>query len=241
MNLNKLVQLSENVWVYPFGPGIQPNVGIVTTKSETILIDCGNSPKHAHSISQSLQDIGAPPVKYIIYTHHHWDHTFGGSHFNGTFVSHKLCFKYLNEYKKVKWSKEYLLNDIAREPLLKESHTTKMDLIDDWDEFTIKLPNITFNNELEMHFEGITLQLKHIGGYHADDSIIVKVKESNVLFVGDCFYPPSLHERKQGDTYSLDILKKLHQKNADIYVQGHGDQSNTSRLGEFIRFLEESK
>jgi glyoxylase-like metal-dependent hydrolase (beta-lactamase superfamily II) len=234
-----LIQLAQHVWIYPHHKGIQPNVGIITTETQTILIDSGNSLKHAQNIETSLMKIGAPPVKYIIYTHHHWDHTFGGSHFNGTFISHELCYNYLIEYSQIKWCNELLEEEIKRNPLLEGSHRAKMELIDDWNAFNIKLPQITFKKELSLYLDGITLELKHIGGIHANDSVTVKVLEADILFLGDCFYPPSIQYRREGDTYSLDILKTIHQESASLYIHGHGEPAKHKRLGEFIGFLEQ--
>lgn len=233
-----LKQLANNVWIYPTGEGIQPTVGVVTTAQETVLIDSGNSPKHAQAIQHALHAIHAPPVKYIIYTHHHWDHTFGGCAFNGaTVIGHRLCFDYLKEYSIIPWSEEFLQNEISLNPALKDSHTAKINQINRWEDFRIQLPHRVFDQQLELHLEGITLQLKYIGGIHASDSITVKVNEANILYVGDCFYPPPLHERTEGDTYSVDILQKMVEERADLYVHGHGEPASFAGLQRFKESL----
>jgi glyoxylase-like metal-dependent hydrolase (beta-lactamase superfamily II) len=241
INNQELIQLSNNVWIYPFDKGVQPSVGIITTNSETVLIDSGNSPQKAEEIKTLLRNIEAPPVKYIIYTHHHWDHTFGGLAFNTTFVSHQKCYEYLKEYSMIEWSRGYLEKEIIREPLLESSHRNKMKLIEDWSNFRIKLPDITFDDTMKIYLDGVTLDLSYIGGNHANDSVVIHVVESNILFVGDCFYPPPLHLRTKNDTYSLDILKELYDFSTDIYIHGHGEPTTLNKLKEFIEHMEQSK
>ncbi|HEX7064539.1 MAG TPA: MBL fold metallo-hydrolase [Bacillales bacterium] len=238
MSSEQLVQLSNNVWIYPFDRGIQPNVGIIMTNTETVLIDCGNSPQSAEKIKSLLSEIDAPPVKYIIYTHHHWDHTFGAVAFDSTFISHQKCYDYLKESSKVKWSKEYLEEEIKQQPLLETSNRNKIEQVDDWDHFRIVLPEITFDHKMEIHLDGVTLELNYIGGDHANDSIVIKVVESNLVFVGDCFYPPPLHLRKETDTHSLDVLKKLYDFSSDMYIHGHGEPTNSKELKDFIDSME---
>jgi glyoxylase-like metal-dependent hydrolase (beta-lactamase superfamily II) len=241
MNNQELIKLSKNVWLYPFDKGFQPNVGIIITDSETVLIDCGNSPQKAEDIKRLLHNIGAPPIKYIIYTHHHWDHTFGGVAFNTTFISHQKCYEYLKESSSIEWSREYLEEEIKREPLLETSNREKIRLIEDWSNFRIKLSDITFNDNMTLYLDGVTLELSYIGGIHADDSVVINVVESNILFVGDCFYPPPLHLRSENDTYSLDILKEMYNFSSDTYIHGHGEPTTLNKLKEFIQYLEQSR
>lgn len=239
MAIQELIQLSDNIYVYPLNQGIQPNIGIITTEEGTIIIDSGNSPNHAKKIAESLNKIGAPPVKYIILTHHHWDHSFGTSYFrNSTIISHSLCYNYLRDYSEIDWNKQHLQDEIKRQPLLEASNKAKMELIQDWESFHVLVPNITFNSQMALHLGSTKLELKYIGGPHADDSIIIRDMNSNILFIGDCFYPPSLHLRKKDDSYSIEILKQLEKENAVTYIHGHGAPSTHNKLKEFIAHLE---
>lgn len=237
----KLVQLKKGVWIYSHHSNpamVKPTVGILTTPSQTVLIDAGNSPKHALQIQAALTEMKAPPVSHIIYTHHHWDHTFGGIMFEGIFVGHEQCEGHLMQYKAINWSKEYFEREIALNPLQKASHQAKLEQIDDWNQFDIRLPDRTFSENMRLDLDGLTLELSYVGGPHANDSIIIKAVEANVLFVGDCFYPPPLALRKEGDSYSLDMLKRCSAASDQLYVHGHGQPIESDRFIEFIEMVE---
>ena len=93
-------QIAERVWIFPRDPDnnkIQPNVGMICTPTQTILVDGGNSPRHARRIQTALAQLSAPPISYVIYTHHHWDHVFGASVFGAPAIAHDLCRKLLIE------------------------------------------------------------------------------------------------------------------------------------------------
>ena len=81
-----LQQVASNIWIFPHDEDanrVQPNVGIIVAGKHTVLIDAGNSPRHARRIMIALDDIQAPAVSYLIYTHSHWDHVFGAMVFGG--------------------------------------------------------------------------------------------------------------------------------------------------------------
>lgn len=233
--LSKLINISENIFIYPFGEeGVQANVGIIIADDKCILIDSGNSPQQANLIKKELVKIEAPPVKYIIYTHHHWDHTFGSDAFNDCeVIAHERTYKYLKQMQEINWSKEYLLREIENDPSMKFSHESKLKAINDWDTFNIVLPNITFTDRMTLNINKVTLELSFIGGQHADDSILIKELESNILFVGDCFYPKST----DGST-SIDILKLLQKESAKVYIHGHGAPAKHEELEAFIMQIE---
>ncbi len=52
----------------------------------------------------------------------------------------------------------------------------------------IILPTLTFQDQIELDLGGVTCVLKHVGGDHAHDSVVIYVKEEKILFLGDCIY-----------------------------------------------------
>ncbi len=41
---------------------------------------------------------------------------------------------------------------------------------------------------MELDLGEVTCVLKHVGGDHAHDSVVIYVKEEKILFLGDCIY-----------------------------------------------------
>src|SRR5215813_14470810 len=115
--MDTLRQVAENVWIFPRDEDtnrVQPNVGIIVAGKHTILVDGGNSPRHARRIMIALDDIQAPAVSYVIYTHSHWDHVFGAMVFGAPAIGHELCRKHLAEQASKPWSHSYLQEEIMR-------------------------------------------------------------------------------------------------------------------------------
>ncbi len=238
----KLTRLADHVWLFARDSDddvVQPNVGIISAENQSILIDSGNSPRHARRIIHAMLDNDLPPVRTVIYTHHHWDHTFGGDAYNTRTIAHQKCRDHLVKIASKPWSQSYLQEEVYWNPLLEASRRAMARAIDDWRSFRVHVPDVTFSNQLELHCDGVTLKLWYVGGQHADDSIVVEVKEAGVLFLGDCFYPPPMPNRQPGDTLDAAMLRRFLKDDVRIYVDGHGDPFDANGIHERIAEAEQ--
>jgi glyoxylase-like metal-dependent hydrolase (beta-lactamase superfamily II) len=235
----RLVELAENIWVWPHDPEpnkVQSAVGVIVDRGETILVDAGNGPGLAREIAAELVERGFPRVGRIIYTHHHWDHVYGACAFEGArVVAHRLCREILREEAKKPWSSAYLKREIERNGKLQISYMAQERAVGDWEDFRIVVPDVVFDSTMTIELENGRIELEHVGGDHAEDSIVVKLPEARVMFLGDCFYPPPYHLLKGGETISFSMLARLAQEDYDLFVEGH-DRPFTRE--ELVAFLE---
>ena len=81
----------------------------------------------------------------------------------------------------------------------------------------------------------LSLELEHVGGVHAEDSIVVKVPQAQFMFLGDCYYPPPLHLRISESKASMAMLAALESKEYTLYVEGHDKPLTRAKL---LRMLE---
>jgi glyoxylase-like metal-dependent hydrolase (beta-lactamase superfamily II) len=234
-----LTKIGENVWIWPHeleADKVQSAVGVVVGLEETVLVDAGNGPGLGREIAAELVERGFPRVGRIIYTHHHWDHVYGASAFEGaTVVAHQKCREILMVEAKKPWSSAYLKQEIERNPKLEISYTAQDRAVGDWEDFRIVVPDVVFDSTMVIELENGRIELEHIGGDHAEDSIVVKLPEERIMFLGDCFYPPPYHLLKGGETVSFSMLARLAQEDYDLFVEGH-DRPFTK--GELLAFLE---
>jgi glyoxylase-like metal-dependent hydrolase (beta-lactamase superfamily II) len=219
----RLRKLTDRVWLFePDSTRTEPSVGIITTPTQTVLVDAGNSPNHARAVRASLQSIQAPPVRYVIYTHHHWDHVFGAAVWDAPVVAHERCRQHILAYTPEPWSAEYLTEASRQTPGLAHRYRAIGAAIQDWNAFKIVVPSIVFDaRKFTLPLDGLTVELEHIGGGHADDSTVVRVLEDRVLFMADCFYPPPLHLRTPDSMEDEQMLMGFFAEKLDCYVDGH--------------------
>lgn len=228
---HKLAQLTEHVWLWPHNPdAAQSCVGVIAGASETILVDAGNSPTLARRIQEELALCGLPPVSQVIYTHHHWDHIYGACEFRAPVVAHALCKTILAEEARKPWGPEYLRQEMARNPRLEVSYTARGRAVQDWAAFRIVVPEIVFDEALTLQAGQIEVQLEHVGGQHAGDSLVVKVPQEGVMFLGDCYYLPPLHLRTPASKPSMAMLAALESEAYALYVEGHDKPLTRAKL-----------
>jgi glyoxylase-like metal-dependent hydrolase (beta-lactamase superfamily II) len=226
-----LVRLTDHVWMYPPSPEkrmVQPSIGVVITPSQTVLYDAGNSPTHARLVQQALDAINAPPVRYVIYSHNHWDHIFGAQIFAdmAEIVAHERCHQRVQELAARPWGRAHI-QQVARErPTVRTVYEHLERLMDgEWEAFSIIPPTLVFDEPIfTLYLDGITLEIEHVGGAHSDDSTVMRVVEEKALFMADSFYPPM-----GGKTSDLPMMQRFLDEGSAVYVDGHNGRIWTGK------------
>ncbi|GAB5493158.1 MAG: MBL fold metallo-hydrolase [Phototrophicaceae bacterium] len=237
--LRTLESIASSVYIFPRDETpntIQPNIGVIKLYNQTILIDAGNSPRHARQITTAINENFLPPVRTIILTHHHWDHSFGLASFKArNIIAHEKTNAYLSDYKNRDWNAAGLRQEIKQNPKREISNNAMIDAIFDWRAFQIAKPTITFSKTLTLYLEEMVIELEHVGGIHADDSIVIRLPEQGVMFLGDSYYPKPYHLRDEGDEdLHLPLLEKFLADDYDIYIDGHGAPRTHAEFSKMI-------
>src|SRR3970282_1474681 len=90
-------RIAENVHVFQSSLYAQVTAGAVTGPDGAVLIDTLALPEETRELSAFIERDLRVPVRYIINTHYHADHTWGNSFFPGaTIIAHSLCREWLD-------------------------------------------------------------------------------------------------------------------------------------------------
>ncbi|MFG3417288.1 MBL fold metallo-hydrolase [Micromonospora sp. NPDC048063] len=214
--------LAGRVWLCPGDPdpeAVQAGVALVADDRGSVLVDAGQSPTHAREIRSALAAAGLPPPRWLVYTHHHWDHVWGACAWPGVeIVGHVAGERLLRAEADRPWSHRYLREQVRANPRLGPSFRARALAVDSWDGFAVLPPTRTFTDELELP---VGVRVRHVGGAHAPDSTVVAVPDSGVLLLGDCFYPPPAHLRTPEDQPDLALVRRLLADDVHWYVASH--------------------
>jgi glyoxylase-like metal-dependent hydrolase (beta-lactamase superfamily II) len=198
------------------------NIVVLDTPGGKLLGDGGIAVSKP-MIEAALASIGPAPVKYLINTHYHWDHTDGNV-----------------------WLHEAGATIVAQENTLKRlSSGTR---VIEWGFMfpptpTAGLPTIVFKTDKTMEFEGETIVLKHYGPGHTDTDASIYFKNADILQVGDIWWNGHYPFLDNGAGGSIDgVIRWVNEcikatTDHTIIVPGHGEVSNRAGLIEFRDML----
>jgi glyoxylase-like metal-dependent hydrolase (beta-lactamase superfamily II) len=198
------------------------NITVLSGKDGKFLVDAGIS-KSQEKLQAALGKISPSPLKYVVNTHWHWDHTDGNAwmHAAGaTIVAHKNTLKHLTETTHVNaWNWTF-------DPVPAGAR-----------------PTLIVDNEKTFDFAGTTIEVQNFGGGHTDGDLWVYFKKADVLALGDTFwngiYPYIDNEDGGNIDGAIKWANKAVASTTDhtIVVPGHGAVGTRTQLIEFRDML----
>ena len=186
----------------------------MSTGAGLIVIDSGNSPEHGRRALQAIRATSEEPIRYLINTHRHWDHTFGNQVFDAPIVAHLLCRRRLEQNMRDDWAPDRLMGWVRS---FVPAHVPAIDL-GQFEGLKLVLPQITFSGRLSLRLGPTRLELVYLGGVHTRDSIGVYLPAERLLFLGDALY---FGAGQQVSRRLSCLLRRIDILGAQRFVAGH--------------------
>jgi len=190
----QIIQVTDNIHV-AIGFGLANSILIEGTDG-VIIVDCLASKKSATRVKEAFSKITDKPVKAIIYTHFHPDHTFGAKTMAGKdnpkIYAHNTTQAHIEKLANIirpvikKRSYRMFGNLLEKEALVNAGIGPFLEMDEDFTWGVLK-PTHTFENELEIEEAGIQLKLVHAPG-ETDDQLFVWINDQKILLAGDNIY-----------------------------------------------------
>lgn len=195
------------------------NIGVSVGPDGIVLIDDKFAPL-APKIEAALRSISDQPVRYVINTHYHGDHTDG----NAVFGPKSVVIAHDNTRKRMAagHGKEQPPAPAAA------------------------LPIITFDDKLSVHLNGEDIRAVHLPSAHTDTDVVIFFPKSNVVHLGDEFFNgmfPFIDTDGGGSVKGLigNLTKLLPQLPAGAkLIPGHGPVATAKELRAFLAMLEQT-
>jgi cyclase len=202
--------------------GAGGNIGASVGADGIVIVDDQYAPL-ADKIQAALKGITDKPVRFVINTHWHGDHTGGNAYFSkqGTIVAQE------NVRERLKNGGKVLGNDVK--PAANEV-----------------LPIITFNDRASVHLNGEDIRAIHFPHGHTDGDSVIFFTQSNVVHMGDDFVTygfPFIDLESGGSVRGMIAAceKVLATIAPDVKViPGHGGLSTVADLKPFVAMLKDA-
>ncbi|MFQ6002823.1 MAG: MBL fold metallo-hydrolase, partial [Candidatus Zixiibacteriota bacterium] len=102
----------------------------------------------------------------------------------------------------------------------------------------ITLPDLVFDDRLEIDLGNLIVNLTHMGG-HTEDSSIAHVASSKVLFAGDLIFQGRYPFMRDGNFQKwLMALKGIRDLDLEVLVPGHGYLCDKAEVEHHINYFE---
>lgn len=215
--------LRENTFLLTGAGG---NMVASTGPDGTFLIDDQYAPLSAR-ISEALGKIGRLPVRFIINTHWHFDHTGGNEAFgqSGSVI---------------------LAHDNVRQRMSTEQFIAAFDRKIPASPAGA-LPVITFTQGVTLHLNGDTIEVVHVANAHTDGDALVRFRKANVLHMGDTMFNGGYPFIDLSSGGSIDGLLAAHARALEladgqtIIIPGHGAQTDRATLVAYRGMLQQAR
>jgi glyoxylase-like metal-dependent hydrolase (beta-lactamase superfamily II) len=184
-------------------------IGLIVGDGEALVIDTRTTSAQARELIRDIARITAAPVRIVVDTHWHYDHTFGNHDFRpATIWGHERCRSRLLE-----------LGEERRAEMIAELPG----FADDLASLVIDPPEQTFADARTIEVGGRRVEMRYLGRGHTDSDIVIRVPDAGVIFAGDLVEngaPPSF-----GDGYPIEwpaTVERMLDLIDGPVVPGHG-------------------
>lgn len=207
----KAEQLAPGVSVL-FGAG--GNIGVSHGEDGTVLIDDQFAPLTS-KIQTAVAALGASPVKFLINTHWHGDHSGGNENFG---KAGAVIMAHDNVRVRMASDQNTAYGEVKASP-------------------KVALPVITYAEGLKLHLNGEEVRVISVRPAHTDGDSIVHWTKSNVIHMGDLFFHkmsfPFVDRSSGGDVRGVVAAAEKVLAMADDrtkIIPGHGEVASKADL-----------
>lgn len=219
----QLTEVADGVFAYAQHDGSWwvNTAGFVAGSRSVVAVDACAT----HRRTQALLDIIARttglPVRTLVNTHFHGDHTYGNALFrDAVVVGHERC-------------REELLADrlLADPPQVFEP-------VPNWGPLQVRPPELTFASSMTLWLDDLEIRLDAAGEpAHTDADVLAWLPSRGVLFTGDLVFNGGTPLLLQGSVAGyLTALGRVRDYDAPILVPGHGQPCGPEVLDQLERY-----
>lgn len=152
------------------------SVCVVRGTDGLLVVDTRSSRREADEVRADLRRLGDLPVRWVVNTHAHYDHTFGNARFGpasdlgAPIYAHERVPAHLDAYER---------------PMLAGWIATGREPKDEWRGVVITAPTVLVGDTTTLDLGGRAVELLHLGRGHTDNDLVVHVPDAGAWLVGD--------------------------------------------------------
>ncbi|HYL64984.1 MAG TPA: MBL fold metallo-hydrolase [Candidatus Methylomirabilis sp.] len=198
------------------------NAGFIIGDDGVAVVDSFVTAGAAKQLLAEIQKLTKLPIKYVINTHYHLDHTAGNGVFaeaGASVVGHKNIRGWIHTEN----LKFFGANIKPEQRAMVEG---------------LVAPNIVYDSEIELFLGSKRVVVRYYPGHTGGDSVVF-VPDANVVFCGDLFWRKTLPNMIDGttDKWAETDAKLVAEAPTAKFVPGHGDVGDANDVKDFGGYI----
>ena len=223
MRSPRVEEVSDGIYAYiqPDGSWYINNTGFLVGGGGVISIDSCATQRRTRALLAAIASVTALPVRTLINTHHHGDHTYGNYLFGGaTIVAHERC----------------------REGVLASGLPANLGVWTDvdWGIPELAPPFLTYADAVTVWSGDLKCDVRYVGmPAHTTNDSLIWLPERSVLFAGDLAFSGGTPFLLMGSVEgAIEVLEQVVRPlGAQTIVPGHGPVSGPEVIDEMLGYL----
>jgi len=201
-----------NGTAFPFGsnPFFGANLVVIVNPDDVVLVDSATSPRAARALLTDIKRLTDKPVRTVVNTHWHYDHTDGNSIFGPEVqiiahdyvrqaiekfdILHNEPFRsstrnapqaMIDRFTRQAAAEKDPVRKAALEKKLADTKVAAKEFADDIKAIKPTPPNVTYSDKLVLHRGGREIQLLFLGRGHTGGDTVVFLPKERIVATGD--------------------------------------------------------
>jgi len=198
------------------------DAGFIVGDKGVLVVDTFTTTEAARALLEEIKKVTPQPVRFVVNTHYHLDHTGGNAVFaeaGATIIAHQNLRG---------WVRTENLKFFGADP--KPEQRARVE--------ALVPPDETYDQAMDVYLGSRRVHLRYLPGHTGGDTVVF-IPDANVVFGGDLVWQKHLPNLIDATTSAwietLDRMLVAH-PNA-TFVPGHGDVATPSDVKEFRNYL----
>lgn len=238
----RTIEVAKGVYLFvsqPYGEvGMDGNAVAILSRDGVLVFDSNGTPAASAAVLAEIRKLTDKPVRYVVYSHWHWDHWYGTETYTNTFPDAKVVAHEKTREMMAGPAIEFNRPGLERQlpgyvAMLEErvaSHPAVQPVLDDARFFLAQkrnarlvLPTVTYRDRLDLTLGERTIQVIHYDRAVTPGDSLLYLPAEKIVIAGDLLVNPVSFALSSYPTGWLRTLEQIDALDATVIVPGHGE------------------
>ena len=200
------------------------NVGFVVGDRDVLVVDAHINPAMARQIQERVREVTDKPIRYLVNSNYHGDHTFG----NCAFPAETVIIQHRRTADLVPYHEEerrFMLPCVGNDPKILEG-------------VELRRPDVVFDDYLRIDLGGKVVELHYFGPANTPGDTITYVPEAKVAWTGNMTGGNIVVTlESNAPTYMNSIARFAQALEVETLIPAHNPISGPELLGGYMQYL----